>query len=69
MRLFASEAKGLLRALPDLEHLMGKASLSFWPSGAPWGRRTLFRGVQLLPGASVWSFQKRKVSQEEIFFS
>jgi asparagine synthase (glutamine-hydrolysing) len=62
---FASEAKALLRILPELRAFDEEGVAQFLTFGSPLEGRTLFRDVQLLPGGSVWSFangtcQKRK---------
>ena len=55
---FASEAKALLRVSPELRTFDQEGVAEFLTFGCTLGQRTLFRGVQLLPGASVWSFEK-----------
>ena len=62
---FASEAKALLRVLPELRAFDEEGVAQFLTFGCTLEGRTLFRDVQLLPGGSVWSFangtcQKRK---------
>jgi asparagine synthase (glutamine-hydrolysing) len=54
---FASEAKALLRILPELRAFDGEGVAQFLTYGCTLEWRTLFRGVQLLPGGSVWSFE------------
>jgi asparagine synthase (glutamine-hydrolysing) len=62
---FASEAKALLRVVPELRAFDEEGVAQFLTFGCTLEGRTLFRDVQLLPGGSVWSFangtcQKRK---------
>src|SRR5437867_754321 len=57
---FASEAKALLRVLPELREFDQEGVAQFLSFGCTLGNRTLFRGVQLLPGASLWSFENGK---------
>jgi asparagine synthase (glutamine-hydrolysing) len=54
---FASEAKALLRILPELRAFDEEGVAQFLTYGCTLEWRTLFRGVQLLPGGSVWSFE------------
>jgi asparagine synthase (glutamine-hydrolysing) len=64
---FASEAKALLRILPELRAFDEEAVAQFLTFGCTLGQRTLFRGVELLPGASVWSFENGKCQKEKYF--
>src|SRR6266566_7948927 len=50
---FASEAKALLRVLPELRAFDRDGVAQFLTFGCTLGQRTLFRDVQLLPDASV----------------
>ena len=59
---FASEAKALLRILPEQRAFDEEGVAQFLTFGCTLGGRTLFRGVHLLPGGSVWSFEKGEVS-------
>jgi asparagine synthase (glutamine-hydrolysing) len=53
---FASEAKALLRALPELRELDLNALAELLATGCSWDDRTVFSRVRLLPGGSKWSF-------------
>jgi asparagine synthase (glutamine-hydrolysing) len=64
---FASEAKALLRILPELRAFDQEGVAEFLTFGCTLGRRTLFRGVELLPGASVWSFENGKWQKKNYF--
>ena len=55
---FASEAKALLRVLPALRAFDEEGVAQFLSYGCTLDERTLFRGIQLLPGASLWSFDR-----------
>src|SRR5262245_50722036 len=55
---FASEAKALLHVLPQLRALDDEGVAQFLAFGCTHGRRTLFRGVSLLEGGSLWSFER-----------
>jgi asparagine synthase (glutamine-hydrolysing) len=64
---FASEAKALLRVLPELRAFDRKGVAQFLTFGCTLGQRTLFRGVPLLPRASVWSFENGKCQKRKYF--
>jgi len=64
---FASEAKALLRILPELRAFDREGVAQFLTFGCTLGWRTLFRNVRLLPGASVWSFQSGKCHKRRYF--
>ncbi len=65
--LFASEAKALLRVSPELREFDQEGVAQFLTFGCTLGQRTLFRGVQLLPEASVWSFENGKCQKKRYF--
>lgn len=50
----ASQAKALLAVLPELRAFDDSAVAQFLAFGSVLGGRTLFRGMGLLPGASLW---------------
>jgi asparagine synthase (glutamine-hydrolysing) len=64
---FASEAKALLRVLPELRAFDQEGVTQFLTFGCTLGQGTLFRGVQLLPTASVWSFENAKCQKRKYF--
>lgn len=64
---FASEAKALLRVSPELRAFDQEGVAQFLTFGCTLGHRTLFRGVELLPGASVWSFENGKCQKKKYF--
>jgi asparagine synthase (glutamine-hydrolysing) len=64
---FASEAKALLRVLPELRAFDREGVAEFLSLGCTLGQRTLFRGVELLPRASVWSFENGKCQKRKYF--
>src|SRR5438094_5264666 len=64
---FASEAKALLRILPELRAFDEEGVAQFLTYGCTLGERTLFRGIQLLPGASVWSFERGRCQKRKYF--
>jgi len=64
---FASEAKALLRVSPELRTFDQEGVAQFLTFGCTLGQRTLFRGVQLLPEGSVWSFEDGKCQKRKYF--
>jgi asparagine synthase (glutamine-hydrolysing) len=54
--LFASEAKSLLKAIPDLRRIDTKALGEWFSCGCVLQNRTLFQGISLLPSGSAWVF-------------
>jgi asparagine synthase (glutamine-hydrolysing) len=71
---FASEAKALLRVLPELRIFDENGVAQFLTFGCTLETRTLFRGINILPGGSLWSFEdgncrKRKYCSPETWDS
>ena len=64
---FASEAKALLRILPRLRDFDERGVAEFLAFGCTLDDRTLFRGVQMLPGASLWSFRSGRCQRAKYF--
>src|SRR5438477_1711816 len=64
---FASEAKALLRILPELRAFDREGVAQFLTFGCTLEGRTLFRGVHLLSGGSVWSFEDGKCHKRKYF--
>ena len=65
---FASEAKALLRILPELRTFDDDGLAEFLQYGCTLGWRSLFRGVEILPGGSAWSLT-RGGCQRRTYFS
>ena len=64
---FASEAKALLRVLPELRTFDPEGAAQFFAFGSTLEGRTLFRGVQTLPGGSLWKFAEGQCAREKYF--
>jgi asparagine synthase (glutamine-hydrolysing) len=64
---FASEAKALLRILPRLRDFDERGVAEFLTFGCTLDDRTLFRGVEILPGASLWSFRSGRCQRAKYF--
>jgi asparagine synthase (glutamine-hydrolysing) len=64
---FASEAKALLRILPGLRGFDPEGVAQFLAFGCTLDWRTIFRGIQILPGGSIWTFENGKCRRENYF--
>jgi asparagine synthase (glutamine-hydrolysing) len=64
---FASEAKALLRILPQLRDFDERGVAEFFTFGCTLDGRALFRDVQVLPGASLWSFRSGRCQRAKYF--
>lgn len=65
---FASEAKALLKTLPQLRSI-DPQSLGEWIScGCVLQNRSLFRGISLVPGGSIWSRLPDRPLQHSHYF-
>ncbi|HTV40883.1 MAG TPA: asparagine synthase-related protein [Candidatus Sulfotelmatobacter sp.] len=53
---FASEAKALLRILPELRRFDDEGVAQYLTYGTTLEERTLFKGISTLPHGSLWSF-------------
>ncbi|MCL7419432.1 MAG: hypothetical protein M8364_00810 [Methylobacter sp.] len=65
---FASEAKALLRVVPELRAFDDEGVAQFLTFGCTLAGRTLFRDVRFLPGGSVWTFDKHTGNRKEQYF-
>jgi asparagine synthase (glutamine-hydrolysing) len=66
--LFASEAKALLKIKPALRQLDMQSFGEFFSCGCALENRTLFAGVNLLPGGSAWTFSPGQPVRRETYF-
>ena len=64
---FASEAKALLRILPELRSFDREGVAQFLGFGSTLEGRTLFRDVSLLPGGSLWTFEAGRCDRRKYF--
>lgn len=65
---FASEAKALLKMLPETRRLDPSSLAEFFCCGAPLQNRTLFSGITLLPGGAMWTFSPHRHIQKGTYF-
>jgi asparagine synthase (glutamine-hydrolysing) len=54
---FASEAKALLRILPELREFNPEGVADYLSFGCTLDWKTLFRGIDILPGGSAWIYE------------
>ena len=66
---FGSEAKSLLRVLPELRQIETGALAHALSCGCVLGNRTLFPGISLLPGAAKWSLEPGRDIRREYYFN
>jgi asparagine synthase (glutamine-hydrolysing) len=64
---FASEAKALLQVLPELRALDDVGVTQFLTYGCTLEWRTIFRGVRLLEGGSLWSLENGELRKTRYF--
>ena len=64
---FASEAKALLGILPELRAFDQEGVVQFLSYNCTVNWRTLFRGIEILPAGSCWTFQSQTCKKERYF--
>ncbi len=64
---FASEAKALLLVVPELRQFDHEGVAQFLTLGCTVNWRSLFRGVEILPGGSLWTFTDTDCKKERYF--
>jgi asparagine synthase (glutamine-hydrolysing) len=66
---FSSEAKGLLKILPELREIDPYGLGEFLGFGCTLQNRTLFKNISIFPGGSLWMFEGGKIKSKENYFS
>jgi asparagine synthase (glutamine-hydrolysing) len=66
---FASEAKSILKVLPELRSLDMTGLAETFSCGCVLQNRTLFKGLALLPGGALWTVTGRGNIVKESYFS
>jgi asparagine synthase (glutamine-hydrolysing) len=66
---FASEAKALLAVLPEVRRLDTRGLAEVVSCGCVLENRSLFQGISLLPGASLWFLSKSGETRRTTYFS
>jgi asparagine synthase (glutamine-hydrolysing) len=64
---FASEAKALLRILPAQRHLDPEGVVDYLAFGCTLDWKTLFQGIGIVPGGSLWSLENGKLHKGKYF--
>lgn len=64
---FASEAKAVLRVLENLRSFDEEGVAQYLTFGCTLESRTLFRAIETMPGASLWSFEKGTCHKRRYF--
>ena len=64
---FASEAKALLRILPEQRQFDMESLADYLAFGCTVEWKTLFRGIEILPGGSLWTFEDGRRRKEKYF--
>lgn len=64
---FASEAKALLRILPELREFNPEGVADYLSFGCTLEWKTLFRGIEILPGGSAWTFENGHCAKGKYF--
>lgn len=65
---FSSEAKSLLKILPQLRRLDMASLGEFLSCGCALQNRTLFQGISLLPPGSAWTFRPGQKVEKDCYF-
>jgi asparagine synthase (glutamine-hydrolysing) len=65
---FSSEAKALLKILPDLRQLDISSFGELFSCGCTLENRTIFSGISLIPGGSMWTFYPYQKVRKEVYF-
>src|SRR5256712_3384340 len=65
---FAAEAKAILAVRPELRRADPRGLGEFVACGCVLEDRTLFEGIQVLPGASAWIFRNGAIERKGTYF-
>lgn len=65
---FSAEAKAILAVRPDLRKVDPRGLGEFVSCGTVLENRTVFDGIQVLPGGSAWVFQKDGIARKASYF-
>lgn len=66
--LFSSEAKSILKIRPGLRNIRMESLGEFFSCGCVLENKTLFRGIFLMPGGSVWTFGREGSIKKRQYF-
>jgi asparagine synthase (glutamine-hydrolysing) len=65
---FAAEAKAILAVRPELRRAEARALGELVACGCVLENRTIFKGIQVLPGASAWVFRDGSIDRKSTYF-
>ena len=65
---FSAEAKAILAASPELRRVDWQSLAEFVSCGAVLENRTFFKGIQILPPASMWTLRAGRVDERRSYF-
>jgi asparagine synthase (glutamine-hydrolysing) len=65
---FGSEAKTILAVRPELRQMDYRSLGEFASFGCVLENRTIFKGIQVLPGASAWKFRNAELESRDHYF-
>ncbi len=65
---FASEAKAILRVLPQTRNFDPIGLAEFITCGCTLGAQSLYKNIRVLPAASMWTIAKGAVTRKSIYF-
>ena len=65
---FAAEAKAILAVRPELRSVDPRGLGEFVACGCVLGNRSIFKGVEVLPPASAWVFQRGSLERKDSYF-
>jgi asparagine synthase (glutamine-hydrolysing) len=65
---FAAEAKAILEVRPELRSADPRGLGEFVACGCVLGNRTLFKGIQVLPPGSAWTFRNGSIESKASYF-
>jgi asparagine synthase (glutamine-hydrolysing) len=68
MCFFSSEAKALLSIAPELRQINLDALAETYSYGCVLRNRTLYKGISLVPGGSVWTYRKGGTANKAVYF-
>jgi asparagine synthase (glutamine-hydrolysing) len=66
---FSAEAKAILMLRPELRTANLKSLGEFVACGCVLENRTLFEGIQVLPGGSAWTFRSGSIEKRNTYFA
>jgi len=66
---FASQAKALLAVLPETRDFDPVGLAEFLTCGCTLGMQSLYKGIKILPSASLWTIVKGSVEKRSFYFS